>query len=331
VWEFVRNNALGEASPTEWSEGVTHPTTVLPYHQNQFGATFGGPVIKNKLFFFGDYEGNRIIQDTPQLTQVPTALMHSSPGDFSELLNPALTGQSQPILAYEPNSGGASPLGSACGNPQNVMCASEISPIALKLFQAAYPQPNNGPVGQTYNNYTWTQVTTDITNQFDVRVDYNLSNSDQMFLRLSYSKEGKTVTAPLGPIFDGGGTFNDGTFTNNGKNLVFSWNHVFTPTLINQARWIQSTDLADCPPSIPRCRTADCRISRLAARAPDGRRSGPRGMSPPLNVRMDIRSLTTYRRFWATTRSGSERLSRTSATPRISQRTEMVYTSLAAT
>jgi len=258
VWEFVRNNALGEASPTEWSEGVTHPTTVLPYHQNQFGATFGGPVIKNKIFFFGDYEGNRIIQDTPQLTSVPTALMHSSPGNFSELLTPGLTGQSQPILVYEPNSGGASALGSACGNPQNVMCASEINPTALKLFQAAYPLPNNGPVGQTYNNYTWTQAIADHTNQFDVRADYNLSQSDQVFLRLSYSKEGKTETAPLGPIFDGANCcFQDGTFTNNGKNLVFSWNHVFTPSLIMQARFGYSNGFFDWVAQSPNNGTLD--------------------------------------------------------------------------
>lgn len=241
VWEFIRNNDFGEAKPTQWSEGVTHPTTVLPYHQNQFGATFGGPVVKNKLFFFADYEGNRIIQDNPGLMTVPTALMRSSPGNFSELLNPALTGQSGPVLGFEPNSGGGTGgtkyLGSACGNPQNVMCASEINPIALKLFQAAYPLPNTGPVGQTYNNATWIQATNDNVNQFDVRADYNLSKSDQMFLRLSYSKEGRTVSPPLGPVFDGGNTFDDGTFTNNGKNMVFSWNHVFTQTLINQARF----------------------------------------------------------------------------------------------
>ena len=237
AWEYLRNNDLGEASPDEWAEGVTHPTSILPYHQNQFGGTFGGPIVKNRLFFFGDYEGNRIIEDFPELSSVPTALMESDPGNFSQLLNTNLTGASLPWQVFEPNSGGTAALGSACGNPQNVMCASEINPVALKLFQAAYPAPNTGPVGQTYNNYSWNQAVTDFTNQFDVRVDYNLSQSDQVFGRVSWSHENRTVSAPLGPVFDGGGTFNDGTFFNYAKNAAFSWNHVFTPTLISQARF----------------------------------------------------------------------------------------------
>ena len=250
VWEYLRNNDLGEATPTEWAEGVTTPTTVEPYHQNQFGGTLGGPILRNKLFFFGDYEGNRIIEDFPELTSVPTALMDSDPGNFSQLLNPTLTGASLPWIVFEPNSGGGPQvngagtdyLGSACGNPKNVMCPSEINPTALALFKAAYGShlPNTGPVGQTYNNYSWNQAIADLTNQFDVRVDYNLSASDQIFGRVSWSHENKTVTSPLGPVFDGGGTFDDGTFINYAKSAEFSWNHVFKPNLINQARFAYS-------------------------------------------------------------------------------------------
>lgn len=250
VWEYIRNNDLGEASPTEWSEGVVTPTTVLPYHQNQFGGTLGGPILRNKLFFFGDYEGNRILLSSPELSSAPTQTMITSLSttgnlDLSELLTPANTGVSGPWYVYEPNSGGTTALGSACGNPQNVMCASEIDSVAKKLFLAAYTKGNSGTTSlantggsdQVYNNYSWTQATTDNTDQFDARVDYNISAKDQIFGRVSWSNENKTVTAPLGPIFDGGGTFDDGTFFNHGKNAAFSWNHVFSPSLINQARF----------------------------------------------------------------------------------------------
>ncbi|HTW81719.1 MAG TPA: carboxypeptidase regulatory-like domain-containing protein [Terracidiphilus sp.] len=275
AWEYIRNNDLGEASPTEWSEGVTTPTTVLPYHQNQFGGTFGGPIMKNKLFFFGDYEGNRILLSSPQLAGVPTQEMISSLNgsvtptgaqagslDLSQLLTPANTGQSVPWYVYEPNSGGglqnpnnsngssSAPLGTAvlgsqCGNPVNVMCPSEIDSVAKKLLLAAYTKGNSGTTtlantgsaGQAYNNYSWTQSTTDNTNQMDARVDYNISMKDQIFGRVSWNSENRSVTSVLGPIFDGGGTFDDGTFINHGKNAEFSWNHVFSPTLINQARF----------------------------------------------------------------------------------------------
>ena len=68
-------------------------------------------------------------------------------------------------------------------------------------------------------------------------MDYNFSRKDQIFARVSWDKENRYVKAVLGPVFDGGGTDNDGTFDNYGKNAVISWNHVFSPTLINQARF----------------------------------------------------------------------------------------------
>jgi hypothetical protein len=100
LWEYLRNTRL-DAQP--WNA-----LTVAPYHQNQFGATLGLPIWKNHFFYFGDIEANRIsIAISPVIT-VPTAIMRQ--GNFSELLNPSLTGQSQPIQLYAPTSGGTQKL-----------------------------------------------------------------------------------------------------------------------------------------------------------------------------------------------------------------------------
>jgi len=225
AWEYLRNN---DFDATDWDS----TQGVLPYHQNQFGFTFGGPFLKDKLFFFGDYEGNRVILDSPLLTSVPTALERT--GNFSELLNTGLTGAAQPILLYEPSSGGTVPLGTPCGK-QATQSVCSPDPVAGKIL-AAYPSPNVNN-GKTFNNYAGTTATVDNTNQFDIRVDWNVSSKDQVFGRVSYLRENKTVTPPLGPALDGGPLFDDGTFINYAKNGVISENHVFSSHLINQLRF----------------------------------------------------------------------------------------------
>ncbi len=84
VWEYLRNTNLDAIN---WNAGPNAVTP--PYHQNQFGATLGFPIWKNKLFYFGDIEANRISISNPTPINVPTALMKQ--GNFSELLNGRLT------------------------------------------------------------------------------------------------------------------------------------------------------------------------------------------------------------------------------------------------
>src|SRR6202453_2594487 len=82
LWEFLRNDKFDAINAFDAQFGQQ------PYKQNQFGFTLGGPVLKNKLFFFGDYEGLRIRQALPQLSTVPTPAEVS--GDFSAFLPPVL-------------------------------------------------------------------------------------------------------------------------------------------------------------------------------------------------------------------------------------------------
>ncbi len=230
IWEYFRNTNLDSKS---WDA-----TTIPPYHQNQFGGTLGLPILRNRLFYFGDIEANRISIANPSTLTVPTMLMRD--GDFSELLNTNLNNQGVPVQLYQPNSGGAQPL--SCNGANNVFCQSQINAVAQNIFKM-YPQPNIGATGLTYNNYRTNVGRSDNTIQWDQRVDWNLSQRDQAYARYSYAHEIILHGLPLGPILDGSG-FGGESDTNLSQNFMLSETHIFSPTLTNEFRfgynWIAS-------------------------------------------------------------------------------------------
>jgi len=143
LWEYFRNTNLDAIN---WNAGPN--AVVPPYHQNQFGATLGLPIWKNKLFYFGDMELNRISISNPTRINVPSALERQ--GDFSELLNGDLTGVGAPTKLYEPNTADPNqPL--VCNGQQNVFCANQINSVARNILNL-YPAPNANS-GKLYNNY----------------------------------------------------------------------------------------------------------------------------------------------------------------------------------
>lgn len=222
AWEYLRNTNL-DATP--WNAQVTPP-----YHQNQFGATLGLPIWRNKIFYFGDIEVNRIAISNPNITTVPTALMRQ--GDFSELLNSNLT-DSQPVKLYQPNSADPNqPL--TCNGRANVFCPGQSNPIAQNILKL-YPQPNANN-GKTYNNYNVNLATHDNTIQWDQRLDWNISATDQTYARFSYAHEQKNNDLPLGPLLDGsgyGGQNDPSLF----MNFMLSETHIFSPKLTNEFRF----------------------------------------------------------------------------------------------
>jgi len=230
VWEYFRNTVLDAKS---WDA-----TTVPPYHQNQFGATLGLPILKDKLFYFGDIEANRISISNPTTTTVPTPLERN--GDFSELLNPSLNNQGIPVRLYQPNSGGTQIL--SCNGNANVFCPNQIDPVARKIANM-YPLPNLGISGQTYNNYRTNVGRADNTIQWDQRLDWNVSQKDQAYARYSYNHQIITHGLPLGEILDGSG-FGGERDVNLAQNFMLSETHIFTSTLTNEFRfgynWIKS-------------------------------------------------------------------------------------------
>jgi hypothetical protein len=221
-WEYFRNTDL---SAKDW-DALTKP----PYHQNQFGGTFGFPILKGKLFSFSDVEANRITFAQTFIGSTPTALMRT--GNFTELLNKTLTGNANPINLYEPNSGGATLQ--TCNGVQNVLCPGQIDPVAQKLLNL-FPLPDPGNPN-TYNNLTENLTNSSNTVQWDERLDYNASAKDQAFFRFSYQHVQLQNTPPLGPILDGTTTYAGVSQNALSESGVLSETHVFNPSIVNEFR-----------------------------------------------------------------------------------------------
>ena len=232
LWEYVRNTDLDAKN---WNS-LTNP----PYHENQFGATLGFPILKEKLFYFGDAEANRIsIAQTNTLT-VPTPLMRT--GNFSELLNTSLTGQAHPVSLYIPNSGGNTDTTGqstvnrqSCNSVANVLCTNQIDTAAQKILNL-YPAEAGPNVGLTYNNLVENVPSHNNTWQWDQRMDWNISQKDQVYFRYSYNHQQGHTAPPLGPVLDGSGY---GSFENDflAENGMFSETHIFRPTFVNEFRF----------------------------------------------------------------------------------------------
>jgi len=232
LWEYLRNTAF---DVHDWNPNGVQP--VPPYHENQFGATLGGPVLKNKLFLFGDAQANRISYNKPGTYSVPTAKERL--GDFSELLSSSLTGNPATQLYYQTPNTPPVPIPNNC-LVTSTSCVSSVSGITLNATALAmlnyYPKPNaNG--SQLYNNYVTERPITDNTFQWDVRADWNISDKDSTYSRYSYWNQVGHNAPPLGNILDGGGFGDDGKQKNYGANYMWSETHVFTQTLTNEARF----------------------------------------------------------------------------------------------
>jgi len=256
AWEFFRNDKLDAANFFENAGGVLKGE----FRQNQFGAAVGGPIVfprlyngRNKTFFFGDFEGTRVRQATPFVSTVPTALERSTGfANLSELLSQGgtrtdLLNRTTPLgTVYDPSTtrpvtqGQVDPVTGIVATGSgfvrdpftgNQIPAGRLDPKAITLLDL-YPAPNAAGL---FNNFTSNPVIRDKINQFDVRVDHNFSDRDQMFSRISYSDEPTFLPGPFGGIADGG-AFNQGLQTAVTVNSALNETHSFSPTLINEAR-----------------------------------------------------------------------------------------------
>lgn len=203
-----------------------------PFKRNQFGGSLGGPVIKNRLFLFGDYSGYR--EDTPlnaQLLTVPTALMRT--GNFSELLG---QGSTVSPSACKP----ATLVNGAIYDPLtcapfagNIIPSGRLNPAAVNYFNA-YPLPNvPGTVNGTQNNYRTIRRQITHYDTFDVRADWNIASHDVAFARFAYDQSRFTRTSEFANLPAG---FASGDNTAHARGIAVGETHTFTENLLNEFR-----------------------------------------------------------------------------------------------
>ncbi len=258
VFELLQNRAL---DANTWNNNLAGAQRG-PFVGNQFGGTLGGPIKKNKLFIFGDYQGTRIASSGGAVSglgrsgflQIPTAAMKT--GDFSSLLganitvndplgNPvtyakgAIFDPKSTVYATSANATANVPVGTPLSRvqfPGNIIPASRFDPAFSKILQL-YPNTNqailfgNAPTRDFYYVSPGGQV----TDQGDTRVDYRLSEKDSLFGSLSWSNTGKTNGSPFpGPI--DGADFGGAQETDLSRNAQLSYTRVWTPSIISETR-----------------------------------------------------------------------------------------------
>src|SRR6266849_363669 len=199
-------------------------------HQNQFGGSLGGPIKKDKTFFFVDYDQDRIRNAMASIVTVPTAKMHT--GDFSEL-SPRI---------YDPRSGTGAARVPFQGN---LILADRWDPKAVNLM-ALYPMPNLSGLA---NNYAYNGPGRQTNQTTDVRIDHHFSTKDTIFGRYSYNlTDGLTPSQcppaqVLGRTFDptcntgGVSGIYSGPYHTFAHNVVANWLRVWGPSLITQVTY----------------------------------------------------------------------------------------------
>jgi Carboxypeptidase regulatory-like domain len=248
LFEILQNKDLNANSWTNNQAGKPRG----PYIQNQFGATAGGPIVKNKLFVFGDYQGTRIASSggiqglgfASSTATVPTAAMKT--GDFSSILGAAGSGtdsNGNPInfvkgMIYDPLStvGTAGAPISRTAFPNNQIPVNRFDPAFSKLLQL-FPDPNQRIITGTQptGDYFYNTPGSQLTDQGDLRMDYRLSDKDSIFGSMSWGNTSKASVAPFPGALDNSGFSGTGEVDLN-RNGQISYTRVWSPTIVTETR-----------------------------------------------------------------------------------------------
>ncbi len=188
------------------------------FNQHIAGFTLGGPIVRSKTFFFGDYQATRSERALSQTATVPTARMRT--GDLGELTGNMVA--SNPFV----------PAGCVDAATRRIS-PSCIDPVAARLVQL-YPLPNVPGAGFFNNNYISNGVLNNDINQFDIRLDHNLSSRDNLFVRYSFQQTDRVEP----PVLDDPVASGDfaSRYLIRGQNGVAGWSRIFGASVFSEFR-----------------------------------------------------------------------------------------------
>jgi hypothetical protein len=210
VYEFFRNDIFD-------ARNVFQTNGRKPeLRQNQFGGSIGGPIFRDRTFFYFDYEGLRLVSGVTYVKTVPTIAEYND-------INSVGPGNSPQALLSAANG--------TAGLP--------IDPIALNYLKL-FPAPNTGAPGQLPNNFTISPNKTQTSNTYDARVDHKFNDQNLLFARFAYNTVNTFTPPGLGTVNGlqiSGGRFDfDGPASDVAQQYVLGYTHIFTPNLLLDLR-----------------------------------------------------------------------------------------------
>ncbi len=236
VFGYFRPNTLAANDYFEKQAEATanQPNQPLGFHRYQEGGSIGGPLRRDKLFFFADYEATQ--QELLQTGYFTVPTMAERTGDFSADLPLGLTIYN-PLVPdiFVPC---APPATGTCPQRQpfsgNMIPTSDQNPIAL-LYAAEFPQPNQPEIGEYHpNNYVGSGLAPNNAQKFDIRMDFNQSSKQHIFGRFSFDRN-KFGDADL---YGASNIYNPNYYQNitNGRNILLADDWTFSPRTLLQLR-----------------------------------------------------------------------------------------------
>lgn len=225
LFEFLRNEDLNARN--YFAPGGARPE----FRRNQYGLTLGGPIWKNKTFFFVDWQGTRLRTGVTRQSVVPTLAQRN--GVFTTAI-------------YDPATSPRIPFAN------NTIPTSRLDPIALQILQH-YPLPNASGA----NNYRRTATEPEDQDQFDARIDHIFNDRHRVFARYSYLRDDDN---PVAFLPDGSGNLTSGVIGHaitRGDGIASEYDWTLSPTTLNQARFgysrrnIDQTSLQDGGITVP--------------------------------------------------------------------------------